>query len=128
MERGAAMHMSLAAGQPVDVKEEPTLADSLGGGIGTDNRFTFALVRDLVDDTVTIPEAGIAAAMRRLFLEEGWVAEGAGAIGVALLDEQYRERLGQRIAIVVTGRNVDMGLFRRVIDGQDGSGEARTHG
>jgi threonine dehydratase len=128
MERGAAMHMSLAAGRPVDVTEEPTLADSLGGGIGLDNRFTFAMVRELVDDTITVTEAQIAAAMRRLFLEEGWVAEGAGAIGVALLDERYRERLGQRIAIVVSGRNVDMGLFRRVIDGQDGPGEARAHG
>ena len=128
MERGAAMHMSLAAGRPVDVTEEPTLADSLGGGIGLYNRYTFAMVRELVDDTITVTEAQIAAAMRRLFLEEGWVAEGAGAIGVALLDERYRERLGRRIAIVVSGRNVDMGLFRRVIDGQDGPGETLAHG
>jgi threonine dehydratase len=128
MDRGAAMQASLAAGRPVDVTEEPTLADSLGGGIGLDNRHTFAMVRELVDDTVTVSEAEIAAAMRRLFLEEDWVAEGAGAIGVALLDEQYRERLGQRIALIVTGRNVDMGLFRRVIDGQDGLGQERANG
>jgi threonine dehydratase len=128
MERGAAMLASLAAGRPVEVKEEPTLADSLGGGIGADNRFTFAMVRELVDETITVTEAQIAAAMRRLFLAEGWVAEGAGAIGVALLDERYRERLGRRITIVVSGRNVDMALFRRVIDGQDGPSEARAHG
>jgi threonine dehydratase len=128
MDRGAAMHMSLAAGRPVDVKEEPTLADSLGGGIGPGNRFTFAMVRELVDDTVMISEADIAAAMRRLFLEEGWVAEGAGAIGIALLDDRHRESLGRRIAIVVTGRNVDMALFRRVIDGQNDPGEALAHG
>ena len=42
MERGAAMAASLAAGHPVEVTEEPTLADSLGGGIGLDNRHTFA--------------------------------------------------------------------------------------
>ncbi|MGG2478951.1 hydroxyectoine utilization dehydratase EutB, partial [Rhizobium sp. BR5] len=38
MERGAAMHASIAAGRPVSVREEETLADSLGGGIGLANR------------------------------------------------------------------------------------------
>ena len=38
MERGAAMKASLDAGRPVLVEELPTLADSLGGGIGLDNR------------------------------------------------------------------------------------------
>ena len=41
------MQASLAAGRPVEVEELPTLADSLGGGIGLDNRLTFAMVRDL---------------------------------------------------------------------------------
>lgn len=118
MERGAAMVASLAAGRPVDVVEERTLADSLGGGVGLDNRHTFRLVRDLVDEVVTVSETDIAAAMRRLFRDEGLVTEGAGAIGVALLDEAYRERLGRRIAIVVSGRNVDMDLFRRVVAGE----------
>jgi threonine dehydratase len=116
MERGAAMQASLASGRPVEVTEEPSLADSLGGGIGLANRFTFALVRDLVDEIVLVPEAAIARAMRRLFLEEGLVTEGAGAIGVALLDEPHIARLGQRVAIVVSGRNVDMTQFRRVVD------------
>lgn len=118
MERGAAMAASLAAGRPVDVVEEPTLADSLGGGIGRDNRHTFRMVRDLVDEVVTVSEADIAAAMRRLFRDEGLVAEGAGAIGVALLGEAHRERLGRRVAIMVSGRNVDMDLFGRVVVGE----------
>jgi threonine dehydratase len=116
MERGAAMHASISAGRPIELKEEPSLADSLGGGIGLDNRFTFAMVRALVDEIVLVSEAEIAAAMRRLFLAEGWVAEGAGAIGIALLREPHRSLLGERVAIIITGRNVDIELFRRVID------------
>jgi len=118
MRRGAAMHASLAAGRPVEVREEPTLADSLGGGIGLDNRLTFAMVRDLVDQVVLLTEAEIAAAMRRLFVEEGWVAEGGGATGIALLQEPHRALLGRHVAIVVSGRGIDMALFRRVIDGE----------
>jgi threonine dehydratase len=116
-ERGAAMQASLATGRPVEVVEEPTLADSLGGGIGLQNRFTFEMVRALVDDVVLVSEADIAAAMRRLFLEEGWVAEGAGAIGVALLAEPHLVRLGQRVAIVVSGRNIDMDRFLAIVAG-----------
>lgn len=118
MQRGAAMHASLEAGRPVEVREEPTLADSLGGGIGLANRWTFAMVRDLVDETVLVSETEIAAAMRRLFLEESWVAEGGGAVGVALLQDRHRARLGHRVAMVISGRGIDMAMFRRVVDGE----------
>jgi threonine dehydratase len=122
--RGAAMQASLAAGRPVAVTEEPTLADSLGGGIGLSNRHTFHMVRDLVDEVVLLSESEIAAAMRALFLREGWVAEGAGAVGVALLLDPSRASLGQRTAVVVSGRNIDMALFQQVIAGSGANPEA----
>ena len=43
------MYESHKAGAPVPVEELPTLADALGGGIGQDNRYTFSMVRELVD-------------------------------------------------------------------------------
>jgi threonine dehydratase len=127
LERGAAMHQSLKAGRPMEVAEEPTLADSLGGGIGLNNRWTFQIVRALVDEVVVISEAEIAAAMRTLFLEEGWVAEGAGAIGVALLQVFHLAALRERLAIVVSGRNIDMQRFQAVVSGAAGAevGEGR---
>jgi threonine dehydratase len=118
MERGAAMHQSLLAGHPVEVVEEPTLADSLGGGIGLGNRHTFAMVRQLVDQVVLLSEAQIAGAMRALFLQEGWVAEGGGAVGIAPLLEPGLATVGRRVAVVISGRNIDMGLFRRIVDGE----------
>jgi threonine dehydratase len=127
MERGAAMAASLAAGHPVDVVEEPTLADSLGGGIGLANRYTFDMVRELVDEVVLLSEAQIAAAMRVLFLSEGWVAEGAGAVGIAALTGDLAE-LGRDVAVVVSGRNVDMDVFRAVIDGRLPQGTGNDNG
>jgi len=55
-----AMVESLRAGRPVELDEVPTLADSLQGGIGLQNRHTFHLVRDLVDETVLVTEGEIA--------------------------------------------------------------------
>ena len=91
MERGAAMHQSLLAGHPVEVVEEPTLADP-GAGIGLGNRHTFAMVRQLVDQVVLLSEAQIAGAMRALFPQEGWWSEGGGAVGTCTATEPVSRR------------------------------------
>lgn len=117
MEKGAAMSESIRAGRPVEVEERPSLADSLGGGIGLDNRYTFNIVRDLVDEIRTVPETRIAECMRCLYRQEGWVAEGAGAIGLAPLLYDLDVDVGRNVAIVVSGKNIDMDLFARVMDG-----------
>lgn len=85
MERGAAMAASLAAGRPTDVQEVETLADSLGGGIGLDNRLTFRMCRTLLDDVILLSEEEIAAGIRHAALIEELTVEGAGAVGIAAL-------------------------------------------
>jgi threonine dehydratase len=107
MERGAAMQASLAAGKPVEVEEVSSLADSLGGGIGINNHWTFDLCRQLVDDVVLLSEAEIFAGMRSLLLEDKIVAEGAGAVGVAAI-LAGKVKLKGPTALVVSGQNVDM--------------------
>src|SRR5690606_9625057 len=79
MDRGAAMAESLRAGRPVPVTEVASLADSLGGGIGPDNRLTFPLCRDLLDDVVLVTEAEIYSALQALYWQDRIVAEGASA-------------------------------------------------
>lgn len=117
MERGAAMKASLDAGRPVPVEELPTLADSLGGGIGLANQLTFAACRDLLDDVVLLSEEEIAAGVRHLYLQEREVAEGGGAVCVgALLAGKVRSE-GPIVALV-SGRNIDMALHGRIISGE----------
>lgn len=119
MERGCAMHASLRAGRPVQVEELPTLADSLGGGIGLGNRYTFPMVQRLVDDTVLVSEDEIAAAIRHAYNEERVIVEGAGAVGIAAL-QSNRVKLGGVTAVVLSGQNIDMATHRRILDGQSG--------
>lgn len=118
MERGAAMQASLAAGRPVEVTEEPSLADSLGGGIGRDNALTFDLCRHLVDRVVLVSEAEIYRGMSHLFHAEGLVSEGAAAVGVAALLAGKLPGLPLPAALVISGRNVDSDQFLRVVSGQ----------
>ncbi|MGE5339401.1 MAG: hydroxyectoine utilization dehydratase EutB [Gemmatimonadota bacterium] len=119
MEAGCAMHASLRAGKPVEVEEVPTLADSLGGGIGVANRHTFAMVQQLADASVLVGEASIARAVRHAYREEREVVEGAAAVGIAaLLDDKIDLALVPGpIVVVLSGRNVDMDLHARLITG-----------
>jgi threonine dehydratase len=114
MERGCAMHESQKAGRPVQVEELPTLADALGGGIGLDNRYTFAMVRDLVDHLLLVSEEQIAGAIRHAYCEERQVIEGSGAVGIAALIAGLVEDPGVT-AVVVSGGNIDMALHARLI-------------
>lgn len=107
MARGAAMQASLKAGRPVEVEELPTLADSLGGGIGLENRWTFDLCRSLVDEVVLLEEAEIYRGMRTLLLEERLVAEGAAAVGHAAL-LAGKVKLDGPAAIIISGQNAPM--------------------
>ncbi len=118
MRRGAAMIESLRAGKPVEVEELPTLADSLGGGIGLDNRHTFAIVRELVDDCVTLTEREIADGIRHAYFEEKIVLEGGGAVGLgALLAGKVAP--GERTMVLLSGQNIDMELHRRIVNGEE---------
>ncbi|RUV34664.1 hydroxyectoine utilization dehydratase EutB [Mesorhizobium sp. M7A.F.Ca.MR.148.00.0.0] len=117
MARGAAMKASLDAGQPVLVEELPTLADSLGGGIGLENRLTFAMCRDLLDDVVLLSEDEIAAGIRHTYAQEREIVEGAGAVGIAALLAGKVKSDGP-VVVLLSGRNIDMDAHRRIVCGE----------
>lgn len=113
MENGAAMAASLRAGHPVAVTEVESLADSLGGGIGLQNRLTFALCRDLLDGVILLTEAEIAAGIRHLG-RAGHVVEGAAAVGTAALLAGKFVPLGPTVSIL-SGGNIDPSLHARLM-------------
>jgi threonine dehydratase len=115
--RCPAMAASLEAGRPVEVPEEPSLADSLGGGIGLENRHTFGMTKRYVDECVLVGEEDIAAGIRFAYEAEGEVIEGAAAVGIAALLNGSVKPAGPA-AIILTGRNIAPGLHRRVINGE----------
>ena len=114
---GAAMYESLQAGRPVEVPEPPSLADSLGGGIGLENRCTFGLCRDLLDDILLLSEAEIAEGMRALYRTQRMIAEGSGAVGPAALIAGRIQPGPEPVVCLVSGNLVDMDVFTAVVNG-----------
>ena len=115
MQRGAAMQASLEAGKPVNVEELDTLADSLGGGIGLDNRWTFEMCRSLLDDVILLDEEEIAAGIRHAATREGEVIEGAAAVGIAALLSGKIRPTGPT-AIIISGGNIDPEQHRAIME------------
>lgn len=106
-ERAPGMIASLKAGKPVEISEEPTLADALAGSIGRDNRWTFDLVRRLMDRSIAVAESGIAEAIHWAYVNERQVLEGAGAITIAAALRDCKKFKGP-IALILSGGNIDM--------------------
>ena len=119
MENGAAMIDSLDAGKPVPVEEIESLADSLGGGIGLDNKLSFRLCRDHLDDVILVTEEEIYRALQTHYFEDRLVCEGASAVGAAALIAGRLGDLAGPVATIITGRNVDMAVFSAIMRGAD---------
>jgi threonine dehydratase len=106
--RSPAMLESVKAGRPVAVEEKDTLADSLLGGIGTENHYTLPIIRDCVDEHVLVDEPEIATAMYFALAHHSLVVEGAAAVGIAALQTDRLSVRGQRVGIVLSGSSVDL--------------------
>jgi len=119
MDRGPAMVESLRAGKPVDVEELPSLADSLGGGIGLENQCSFALCRDYLDETVLVSEEEIYRGIQALYFEDRLVCEGGSAVGAAALLAGKLDDLDGPTAMIISGRNIDMNLHADILQGRD---------
>lgn len=114
MNHSAVMYESLKAGKPITLNEQDTLADSLLGGIGLDNQYTFRMVQKYMDDIALISEDEIAYSMGFMLDYHRMVVEGAAATGVAaVLRKQNIDGNGD-IVIIISGNNVDLSVLLEV--------------
>ena len=115
MERGPSMYQSLKKGYPVDVKEEETLADCLGGSIGLENKFTFEIAKQYLDDFVLIDEDKIAEGIKYNFEKHKIVTEGAAATSIMVVLEEASKYLGKKVICLICGGNINSKLFSSII-------------
>jgi threonine dehydratase len=106
------MYESVREGTPVSLPEEETLAEALSGGIGLANRYTLALIRELVDEHVLVDESEIREAMVFALSSLQTVVEGGGAVGLAAVlggrcDFSVSDP-GAPVAVVLSGGNVSL--------------------
>jgi len=113
-ENSPCMLRAIEAGGIVDVEERETLSDGTAGAIEPGS-VTFPVCRAVIDAKVTVTEAEIAAAMRRIAEAEHWIVEGSAGVAMAGLLKQADRCKGRRVAVVLCGRNIALDAFLRAI-------------
>ncbi|GLJ79424.1 threonine ammonia-lyase [Microbacterium imperiale] len=108
----AAYPSSLAAGEPLAVETTPTIADGIAVGRPGDE--PFRVIRELVDEVVTVSDDDIARALLVLLERAKQVVEPAGAAGVAAILAGKVRATGPTVA-VLSGGNIDPLLLQRVV-------------
>ncbi|HEX6307251.1 MAG TPA: threonine/serine dehydratase [Longimicrobiales bacterium] len=110
----AAVRRALDAGEPVRIERVDTIADGLGAPMT--GPLALEHVRAFVDDVVTVTDDSIAAALRFLLERCKLLTEPAGAAGVAaLMDGTIRPAPGARVAVVLSGGNLDLQRLRSLL-------------
>ena len=66
---------------------------------------------------VSVSDAEIAEAMRLLYRCTHNVAEGAGAAALAALMQERRRMQGKAVGVILSGGNIDTGMFAEVLSG-----------
>src|SRR5271156_125346 len=121
--RVPSVKVALSEGKPVTLPAAVTIADGIA--VRRAGERTLPLVQKYVDDIVTVEEEEIANAVLLLLEREKILAEGAGAAALAALVNRRipsvhssvtRENSGKKIAVVVSGGNIDVTLLARIIE------------
>ncbi len=108
------MKVAIAEGKAVTLSPAATIADGIA--VRRAGERTLPLVQKYVDEIVTVDEEEIANAILLLLEREKTLAEGAGAAAIAAVLNHKFPLAGKKVAVIVSGGNIDVTLLSRIIE------------
>ncbi len=106
------MKEALQAGKPVVLDKIQRFVD--GASVKKVGDLTFDICKDLLSDMLLVPEGKVSSTILQLYNEDAIVAEPAGALSIAALD-QYREQIkGKKVVCVLSGGNNDIDRMQEI--------------
>ena len=110
----AGMRAALGEGRRVTLPSAATIADGIA--VRQVGEHTLAIAAQHVDEVVTVGEEELANAVLLLLEIEKTVVEGAGAAPLAALINRPLGLAGARVALVLSGGNIDVTMLSRIIE------------
>ncbi|EYE87591.1 threonine dehydratase [Fervidicella metallireducens AeB] len=110
----ASTKASLEAGQPVLVPAAKSLADGIS--VRIPGELTFDIMKNYVDEVVTVTEEEIEDAIFMLAQRSKLVVEGAGATTIAAIMTKKINMPGKNVVTVLTGGNIDVAVLANIIN------------
>jgi threo-3-hydroxy-L-aspartate ammonia-lyase len=112
-EAGNDVQQSLAKGEIVHIDTPKTLAD--GAQTQHCGQLTFPVIRALVSGVLTVSDAQLVSTMRFFAERMKMVVEPTGCLAAAALLEGAIDLKGQRVGVILSGGNVDLAAFGRLL-------------
>jgi threonine dehydratase len=109
--------LSFAAGRPVSTNSADTMAGGLA--VRVPDPEALEVISRGAARIATVSEAEMRRAMRILFADTHNVAEGAGAAPLAAALQERDRLAGKRVAVILSGGNIDRPLFAEVLAEED---------
>ena len=111
-----AMALSFAAGKPVPTNSAQTFADGMATRDPRQEALT--IIKGGAARVLQLSEDDIAEAVRAYFHDTHNVAEGGGAAPLAALMQERARMSGKRVAVILSGGNIDASVYRRILLGE----------
>ncbi|MCB9805620.1 threonine ammonia-lyase IlvA [Candidatus Nomurabacteria bacterium] len=108
------MTASLKKGKVVKLDHIEKFVD--GAAVKEVGQETFAIAKKLIDAMHTVPEGKVCTEMISLYQHDGIVAEPAGTLSVAVLDQIKKDIKGKNIVCIISGGNNDLSRFPEIVD------------
>ncbi len=112
-EAGNDGQQSLRKGEIVHIDTPATIAD--GAQTQHLGHYTFAVIRELVDEIATVSDADLVDTMRFFAGRMKIVVEPTGCLAAAAALQQRVDVRGKRVGVIVSGGNVDLQHFARLV-------------
>jgi threonine dehydratase len=113
-EGAQSMYLSLRLGRIESMNGMSTIADGIA--VKTPGELTFPMVQQYVDDLVTVTDEETGYAMFLLAQRAKLIAEPAGIVGMAAVLGGKVDVAGKRVAVIISGGNVNLALFSQIIE------------
>ncbi|GEL27045.1 serine/threonine dehydratase [Pseudonocardia sulfidoxydans NBRC 16205] len=106
---------SWRAGEIVHIDVPRTIAD--GAQTQHLGRYPFAIIREGVDEILTVPDAALVDGMRFMASRCKLIVEPTGCLALAGVLARRDELTGKRVGVIVSGGNVDLDRFAALVTG-----------
>lgn len=106
------MKKALEAGRPVVLDEIQRFVD--GASVKKVGDLTFELGKDVLSDMLLVPEGKVSTTILQLYNEDAIVAEPAGALSIAALDQYASQIKGKKVVCILSGGNNDIDRMQEI--------------
>jgi threonine dehydratase len=106
------MKEALKAGHPVKLEKIQRFVD--GAAVQKVGDLTFDICRNVLSDMLLVPEGKVSSVILQLYNEDAIVAEPAGALAIAALDQYKKHLAGKRVVCIVSGGNNDIDRMQEI--------------